>query len=149
MGMEIIIIAVLALLLFGGKRMPEVLREAGKLSRGLQQARRELMDAVDREAADAAGGAKPVPRRETEDGRLSDAPPAVAGDAGAIIPVPEAATQAAGAADALHEGEVPPEYAEFATLPPVAEDGAESASAIPLERAESAAAPGGTRTPSA
>ena len=147
MGMEIIIIAALALLLFGGKRMPEVLREAGRLSRGLQQARRELMDAVDREAADA-GDAKPVLRRETEDGRLCDAPPSAAGEAGGTVPAPEPVA-ASEAADPLHEGEVPPEYAEFATLPPVAEDGAENASAIPPERADSAESPSGTRMPSA
>lgn len=100
MGMEIIIIALLVLLLFGGKRMPEVLRDLGKAHRALQRARDEVMDAVTRETTDAVTP-KPVSRRETEDGRLlqTDSPPPPADSA-------------------KEEGEIPPEYAEFATLPP-------------------------------
>ncbi len=108
MGTEIIFIALLMLLLFGGKRMPEVLRELGKLSRGLQQARRELVDAVNREA-DAA--VRPVTPPNVGEGNPPPADP----------PVPSAFGVADAAAD---KGGVPPEYAAFATLPPETGEGA-------------------------
>ena len=126
MGMEIIFIALLVLLLFGGKRMPEVLRELGKASREFKRVREELTDAVTREMHESPVKSNYEPhaeRPETED-----------------------------ASAAMHEGEIPPEYAEFATLPPETTDvlpaakepDAEEAKRLSLE--SSAAVPGRVRS---
>ena len=96
MGMEIIFVALMVLLLFGGKRMPEVLRELGKASREFKRVREELTDAVTRGL-----------------------------DEHEVKPKHEAPAEVPGTenpADVMHEGEIPPEYAEYATLSPETTD---------------------------
>ena len=96
MGMEIIFIALLVLLMFGGKRMPEVLRELGKASREFKRVREELTDAVTRGMDEHEVTPKPG--------------------------LPAAAPGTENTADTMHEGEIPPEYAEYATLSPETTD---------------------------
>ncbi len=108
MGMEIIFVALLVLLLFGGKRMPEFLRELGKLMHGLQRARQELADAIRREAdgVSAAMEHRPAPENGAEATALQRPnDPSIE---------PEPATESGAQ---THEGEIPPEYAGYASPP--------------------------------
>jgi sec-independent protein translocase protein TatA len=65
---EMILILVVALLVFGPKKLPEIGRSLGKAIRGFQEASREFESEFKREAAaisDAAADAKDAPKADS------------------------------------------------------------------------------------
>lgn len=92
-GPEILLVLVIALLLFGPKRLPELGKSVGRALREFKRASQELQDTIEREVEDIKREAPETPSRERPRGALP--PPAGA----AQPPQPPKAQEAAGATE--------------------------------------------------
>jgi sec-independent protein translocase protein TatA len=75
---ELLIVFIIALVLFGGKRLPEVGQNLGKALRGFKDSSEQAMDEMKRENTAASGGGGPEgeeegKREEEKEGSPDDA----------------------------------------------------------------------------
>ncbi|MCM1111283.1 MAG: twin-arginine translocase TatA/TatE family subunit [Clostridium sp.] len=63
---EIILICFVILLLFGGRKIPELMRGIGKGVKGFRQGMNEITDEINRPESDGAGKPAPAPKKDQE-----------------------------------------------------------------------------------